>query len=72
MYNQQAYALGDNRMLIREFSRRALTRDLLVGPGDDFGCPGYFRVCYCVKHDTIVRSLPIFRQLIKEYKEEAR
>jgi len=56
----------------REFSRRALKRDLLVGPGDDFGCPGYFRACYCVKHDTIVRSLPIFRQLIKEYEEEAR
>ena len=31
------------------FSERAKERDLLVVPGNDFGCPGYFRICYCVK-----------------------
>ena len=46
------------------FSEKAKGKDLLVVPGDGFGCPGYFRVCYCVSHDMILRSLPIFAQLI--------
>lgn len=49
------------------FSDRAKERDLLVVPGDGFGCPGYFRICYCVSYDTIVRSLPVFATLRKEY-----
>ena len=48
------------------FSEKAKKRDLLLVPGDSFGCPGYFRVCYCVSYDKIVRSLPIFRELIAE------
>lgn len=50
-----------------EFSQAARAKDLLIVPGDGFGCPGYFRVCYCVSHDKIIRSLPIFGELIKEY-----
>ena len=46
------------------FSELAKTKDLLLVPGDGFGCPGRFRVCYCVSYDKIVRSLPIFRELI--------
>ena len=46
------------------FSEKAKLKDLLVVPGDGFGCPGYFRVCYCVSYDMIVRSLPIFGELI--------
>ena len=48
------------------FSEKAKTKDLLVVPGDSFGCPDYFRLCYCVSYDTIVKSLPLFRQLITE------
>lgn len=48
------------------FFRRAKERDLLLVPGDGFGCPGYFRICYCVSHDIIIRSLPIFRALIQK------
>ena len=48
------------------FSEKAKKRDLLVVPGDGFGCPGYFRVCYCVSLDLIQRSLPIFKALIEE------
>ena len=48
------------------FSEKAKQRDLLVVPGDDFGCPEYFRVCYCVSREQILRSLPIFRALIPE------
>lgn len=46
------------------FSEKAKLRDLLLVPGDDFGCPGYFRICYCVSYDMIQRSLPVFRDLI--------
>ena len=50
----------------RDFSEKAKLQDLLLVPGDDFGCPEYFRICYCVSHDLIERSLPIFEKLIKE------
>ena len=46
------------------FSEKAKERDLLLVPGDGFGCPGYFRICYCVSYDMIQRSLPVFRALI--------
>ena len=46
------------------FSERAKEKDLLVVPGDDFGCPSYFRICYCVKKEMILKSLPIFKALI--------
>ena len=48
------------------FSQRAKERDLLLVPGDGFGCPGYFRICYCVSYDMIQRSLPVFRALIDD------
>ena len=48
------------------FSEKAKQKNLLLVPGDDFGCPGYFRVCYCVSYDMIQRSLPIFAQLLQE------
>ena len=47
------------------FSEKAKQKDLLLVPGDGFGCPGYFRVCYCVSYDMIQRSLPVFRELIR-------
>lgn len=46
------------------FSRRAMQKDLLVVPGDDFGCPGYLRLCYCISYETIQKSLPVFAELI--------
>ena len=46
------------------FSEKAKQKDLLVVPGDGFGCPGYFRVCYCVSYDMIQRSLPVFASLV--------
>ena len=46
------------------FSEKAKEKDLLLVPGDGFGCPGYFRLCYCVSYDMIRRSLPVFAELI--------
>ena len=49
------------------FSEKAKAHDLLVVPGDGFGCPGYFRLCYAVSYDTICRSLPVFRTVLEEF-----
>lgn len=54
---------GDSRV----FCRRAMERDLLLVPGDDFGCPGFARIAYCVPMERIKRSLSAFRQLADEY-----
>ena len=48
------------------FSEKAKKKDLLLVPGDGFGCPGYFRICYCVSREMIERSLPVFRELLAE------
>ena len=46
------------------FSEKAKEKDLLLVPGDGFGCPGYFRICYCVSYEMIQRSLKVFGELI--------
>ena len=48
----------------RAFSEKAKALDLLIVPGDDFGIPGYFRLCYCVDYEKIVGSLPLFKKLL--------
>ena len=50
----------------KAFSQKAMKKDLLIVLGDDFGCPEYCRVCYCVSYEKIVKSLPIFKALIEE------
>lgn len=47
----------------KAFSDRAKEFNLLVVPGDDFGCPTFFRLCTCVSEEMIEKSLPVFRQL---------
>ena len=49
------------------FCKRAQKYDLLLVPGTDFGCPGYFRAAYCIKTETIEKSLPLFKKLAAEY-----
>ena len=51
------------------FCARAREFDLLLVPGADFGCPGYFRAAYCVRTAMIERALPQFQKLAKVYKE---
>ncbi len=47
----------------RAFFEKAKEKDLLLMPGSDFGCPGYLRLCYCVSRETVLGSLPLFREL---------
>ena len=51
------------------FSQFAKEKDLLLVPGDGFGCPGWFRLCYCVSYDQIIRSLPVFREILEQWKQ---
>ena len=51
------------------FCARAREFDLLLVPGTDFGCSGYFRAAYCVRTEMIERALPQFQKLAKTYKE---
>ena len=52
-----------------EFYKKALKYDILVVPSDDFGVKGYVRIAYCVSKETIINSLPKFKELKEEYKK---
>lgn len=51
----------------KEFCEAAKKYNILIVPGSSFGCPGYVRMAYCVAYETIVNSLPKFKELAKEY-----
>lgn len=53
-----------------EFCERAKKHEILIVPSNDFGCPGYARLAYCVTTQQIERALPAFRELIKTYEEK--
>ncbi|AUG57359.1 pyridoxal phosphate-dependent aminotransferase [Acetivibrio saccincola] len=50
-----------------EFVEHALKYNLLLVPGTGFGCPGYFRMAYCVSIETIENSYPAFKALAKDF-----
>lgn len=45
------------------FSEKAKKFNLLIVPADDFGCPGYVRISYCVDPEMIKRSFDAFQKL---------
>lgn len=49
------------------FCEAAKKHNILIVGGSSFACPGYVRIAYCVSHDTIVKALPGFEALIKEF-----
>lgn len=51
------------------FCNKAKEFDLLLVPGDGFGCPGHFRMAYCVPTEKVQRSLEAFRKLAEYYKK---
>lgn len=52
------------------FSERAKKYDVLVVPGDSFGCSGYVRISYCVARETIVDALPVFARIMETYRKK--
>lgn len=51
----------------KAFVAAAKKYHLLLVAGSGFGGPGYLRIAYCVDYDMIVRSLPAFESLAKDY-----
>ncbi|MCI2105330.1 MAG: pyridoxal phosphate-dependent aminotransferase [Intestinimonas sp.] len=49
------------------FCERARGMDLLMPPTDDFSCPGYVRLAFCVTTGQVKRSLPVFEALARKY-----
>lgn len=47
------------------FCKKALKYDLILVPADSFGCPGYFRMAYCIDTDKVKRSLPALRKFVE-------
>ncbi len=55
----------------KSFCEAAREYNILMVPGSSFACPGYVRLSYCVSYETIVNSLPVFRELMKGYQTDA-
>ena len=51
----------------KEFCEAGKKYNILMVPGSSFACPGYVRLAYCVSYETIMNSLPKFKELAKEY-----
>lgn len=52
------------------FYERAKKFDLLLVPSDSFGVEGFVRISYCVDTDLIERSIPAFKALYEDYKND--
>lgn len=48
------------------FCMKAKEYDLILVPADNFGCPGYFRMAYCIDTEKVERSIPVFRKFVSE------
>jgi aspartate aminotransferase len=47
---------------------RALQEELILTvPGRGFGCPGHFRIAFCVDDETIKRAMPGFERILKKF-----
>lgn len=47
------------------FCEKAKAYDLILVPGDSFGCPGYFRMAYCIDTEKVERSLVALRKFVE-------
>ena len=48
------------------FCRKAQAYDLALVPGDTFGCPGYFRMAYCIDTEKVLRSFAALERFVHE------
>ncbi len=50
----------------KAFCQKALQYDLALVPGDSFGCPGYFRMAYCIETEKVRRSFAALEKFVAE------
>ena len=48
------------------FCMKAKKYDLILVPADNFGCPGYFRMAYCIDTEKVIRSLDVMERFVRE------
>ncbi len=48
------------------FCMKAKKYDLILVPADNFGCPGYFRMAYCIDTEKVKRSIETFKRFVAE------
>ncbi|MDE7323428.1 MAG: pyridoxal phosphate-dependent aminotransferase [Lachnospiraceae bacterium] len=48
------------------FCQKAMKYDLVLVPGDTFGCPGYFRMAYCIETEKVQRAMPALRRFVEQ------
>lgn len=48
------------------FCMKAKKYDLILVPADNFGCPGYFRMAYCIDTEKVQRSIEVFKKFVAE------
>ena len=48
------------------FCSKAKDYDLILVPADNFGCPGYFRMAYCIDTEKVKRSIPVMEKFVRE------
>ncbi len=52
------------------FCMKAKKYDLILVPSDNFGCPGYFRMAYCIDTEKVKRSIPVLEEFVNnEYRK---
>ena len=51
-----------------KFCEDAKKFNILAVPGSTFGCPGYFRLSYCISYEKTEKSLKAFDNLMNLYK----
>ena len=50
------------------FCNKAKAYNLLIVPARGFGCPGYFRMSYCIPYENVINSFDAIRQLMENYR----
>lgn len=48
------------------FCNKAKKYDLILVPANGFGCPGYFRMAYCIETEKVLRSFQALETFVKE------
>ena len=48
------------------FCQKATQYDLVLVPGDSFGCPGHFRMAYCIDTEKVQRSFAALERFVRE------
>ena len=60
------YDVGTDETDSIAFCNKAKDYDLIFVPADNFGCPGYFRMAYCIDTEKVKRAIPVMRKFMEE------